>query len=243
MHTKQKILSPPFFWKIPLILFLLILPFSASIDLATSSFFLGEHGRFQAPDWCWTVYRYGLRPGQLLFIGSCALFAIGILIRKRTLWISTLYLSLTLLVGSGIIGHGVLKRFWQRPRPKQVTLFGGSYPFCPIYTRYIGPADRHLRSLPSGHATMGFYFFSLYFLGRRMRRRWIKIAGLLTACGMGALLAWARLSQGGHYLSDIATSALIMWLTAYWLDRIFAWDPTQEERVHGTSYTETAPTL
>jgi membrane-associated phospholipid phosphatase len=240
MQTEEKNPSS-LFWKIPLIFFLVLLPFSAGIDLAIARFFVGETGRFQAPAWCWTVYRYGLRPGQCLFIVSNALLIIGILIRKKGVWNSALYISLTLFIGSGVIGHGVLKRFWQRPRPKQITLFGSTYPFCPIYTRYVGPADRHLRSLPSGHATMGFYFFSLYFLGRRTKKSWLKILGLIAACTMGGLLSWIRLYQGGHYFSDIVTSALIMWLTAYFLDRLFAKLSTEDTDV--SSHTQTASAL
>jgi len=238
---QQEIKNSSLFWKIPLFSFLLFLPFSASIDLAVCRFFVGEAGTFQAPAWCWTLYRYGLRPGQSLFIVSSALFIIGLLIRKKRVWNPALYISLTILIGSGVIGHGVLKRFWQRPRPKQVTLFGAKYPFCPVYKRYIGPADRHLRSLPSGHATMGFYFFSLYFLGRRTGKRWLKIAGLIAACTMGGLLSWIRLCQGGHYFSDIVMSALIMWLTAYFLDRLFVTLSTRESDV--SPHRQTAPAL
>ncbi len=229
------------FWKVPLFSFLLFLPFSASIDLAVCRFFVGEAGRFQAPAWCWTAYRYGLRPGQSLFIVSSALFIIGLLIRKKRVWNPALYISLTILIGSGVVGHGVLKKFWQRPRPKQTILFGAKYPFCPIYTRYVGPADRHLRSLPSGHATMGFYFFSLYFLGRKMGKRWLKIIGLIAAFSMGALLSWIRLYQGGHYFSDIVMSALIMWMTAYFLDRLFTKLSTEDTNV--SSHPQTTPAL
>jgi len=243
MQTEPETNTPSLFWKIPLVAFLLFVPFSSRIDIATSSFFLGGKEYFQAPAWCWTVYRYGLRPGQFLLAASAIVLVIGLLIRKNNIWKPALYLSLTLCIGSGVIGHGLLKRFWQRPRPKQVTLFGGKYPFCPIYTRYTGPVDRHLRSLPSGHATMGFYFFSLYFLGRRGRKRWLKITGLSAAAIMGTILAWARLSQGGHYLSDIVTSALIMWLTALWLDVLFAKRSTERVSSDVLPHAEATPSL
>jgi len=210
----------PLLWIIPLICFLLFIPFSAYLDVAISSLFTAPDGRFHASAWCWKFYRLGLRPGQALFLLSSATCVLTFCLRKKALYIPALYLSLTLCLGSGLIGHGLLKHYWQRPRPKQTVLFGSNYPFCPMYKPYVGPVDRHLRSLPSGHATMGFYFFSLYFLGRRLRRRSLKILGLTLAVLLGGTLSWLRICQGGHFISDIVTSALIMWQSAYWLDHL-----------------------
>lgn len=130
------------------------------------------------------------------------------------------YIFLTLLVGSGLCGHAILKQFWARPRPKQTMLFGGKYPYHPVWKPYLGDKDRYLRSLPSGHATMGFYFFALYRLGRRMQKRWLAITGLFTALLLGGLLSWVRMAQGGHFFSDITISCLIMWLSACFLEPI-----------------------
>lgn len=237
--------SSSLFWKLPLLCFLLYLPFADGIDQATASFFLGGRSKFHAPAWCLWVYRYGLLPGQLLWCASALALLLSFLPVHRFSWgkqndesslhmpctsstsHSSLrwpaaYLCLTLVVGSGLFGHAVLKQFWQRPRPKQVTLYGGGYPYCSLFSPYKGPADRHLRSLPSGHATMGFYFFALYFLGRRVRRRWVAWTGLVAGIVLGGLLTWARLAQGGHFVSDIVVSLLLMWMAAYWIDRLLA---------------------
>jgi lipid A 4'-phosphatase len=206
-------------WLLPFILFLLYIPFSSTLDLAVANHFVQSDGRFHAPAWCLFMYTYGLLPGQIFFVGSVVVFIASFVaprfIRLRR---PALYIALTLIIGSGIFGHAVFKQFWNRPRPKQVALFGGKYPFCPLTKPYKGPSDRFLRSLPSGHATMGFYFLSLYFIGKRLGRRWIARGGLCITAGLGTLVAWARLAQGGHFLSDIVVSMLIMWMTAYWLD-------------------------
>lgn len=209
------------FWVIPLILFVLLLIFADALDIAVSSYFIGGKEKFQAPAWTWTIYRYGLRPGQYLFFASTIICIISCITRKPKTLVYSLYVSLCLIIGSGCIGHGLLKRYWQRPRPKQTVLYGGKYPYCPLIVRYIGPADRHLRSLPSGHATMGFYFFSVYFLGRRMKKKWVQYMGLGLSIFFGFLLSWIRLYQGGHFFSDIVCAGLIMWYTAYILDRLF----------------------
>jgi len=208
-------------WNTPLIAFILYIPFSEQIDLNVSASFLGPEGKFQASTWCWKIYRYGLRPGQLLFVTSIITTCIALLLRKRKTFLHALYVSLVLIIGSGIIGHGIFKRFWQRPRPKQTILFGSKYPFCAIYKRYTGPVDRHLRSVPSGHATMGFYFISLFFLGRRLNKKFLAITGIALTLILTFLLSWARLAQGGHFLSDLLAACVIMWTTAYWLDILF----------------------
>lgn len=216
-------INTSFLWKIPLLLFLLYLPFSSTLDLKVASFFLGPNERFKPPQWCLVIYTYGLLPGQLLFLVSVAVTIASCRVKSiaHLRW-PCIYLSTTLLVGSLLFGHVILKQFWPRPRPKQVVLYGGKYPYKPLLTPYIGPSDRFLRSLPSGHATMGFYFFSLYFLGKRLSRRYLAMSGLLASATLGSLLSWARLAQGGHFLSDIIVSGIIMWMSAYWLDRYLA---------------------
>lgn len=154
-------------------------------------------------------------PGQV-----AASVCLGLLLSKK--WRSwALYLLLVLAVGAGIIGHGIFKRYWDRPRPKQIEQLGGRYPYIPIYKSYKGKKTDHLRSLPSGHSTMGFYFYALYFIGRRGGNFKIAYSGLLIGTALGLLLSLARISQGGHFFSDCIASALIMWETAALLDWVF----------------------
>ena len=206
-------------WMTPLLLFFCYIPFSSAIDLKIAHFF-SIGGKFKAPKWTWDVYTYGLIPGQILFATSLLTCATLFLQNSRSrLFFSSLYICLTLVIGGGLISHALFKQFWQRPRPKQTILFGAKYPFCPIWKSYKGKKDRHLRSLPSGHATMGFYFFALYFLGRRLKKFYLALFGIGMACFMGTLLSFVRFFQGGHFFSDSVLSLIIMWQTCYWLDR------------------------
>lgn len=66
---------------------------------------------------------------------------------------------------------------------------------------------------------MGFYFFSLALVARRLNYNktfWIALA---LALSLGILLSLARIAQGGHFVSDTLVSALVMWLSAYACDR------------------------
>jgi membrane-associated PAP2 superfamily phosphatase len=63
---------------------------------------------------------------------------------------------------------------------------------------------------PSGHATAGFAFVSLYFLFRRWRppaAPWV----LLAVCGIGLLFGWAQMVRGAHYPSHTLWSAWLCW--------------------------------
>lgn len=48
--------------------------------------------------------------------------------------------------------------------------------------------------------------------------RSLKALGLFLAFGLGGFLSIARIVQGGHFITDIFASALIMWYTAYFVD-------------------------
>jgi lipid A 4'-phosphatase len=207
-------------WLLPLVLFFCYIPFSSAIDLKIADFFSVE-GRFKAPKWTWNVYTYGLIPGQILFVISIVTAFILYFPNARSrLFVPSIYICLVLIVGGGLVSHAIFKQFWQRPRPKQTTLFGAKYPFCPLWKSYKGKKDRNLRSLPSGHASMGFYFFALCFVGRRLKKKYLALFGITMACFMGTLLSFARFSQGGHFFSDSVLSLIIMWETCYWLDRV-----------------------
>lgn len=210
------------FWQIPLFLAILLLPWAGSIDVHVASYFVGPDMRFHAPKWCSYVYTYGPLFGQTLFVTSCLLIGYGLLTKRFSLWFYSCYICLTLIISGGLIGHILCKQFWPRPRPSQSLQFGGKYPYCHPLCRYQGHVEKRLKSMPSGHATWGFYFITLFFVGRRLKNKPLTIAGLGLSLLFGCLLSFGRIVQGGHYLSDVFASAIIMWLIAYALDQLFA---------------------
>lgn len=119
----------------------------------------------------------------------------------------TIYLSLALLLGPGLLVNGVLKNHWDRARPYQVTQFGGNKIFSAAWM----PSNQcdHNCSFTSGHASIGFYFLSFGYLFPRQRRLWLGIG-----IGLGELIGLARIAQGGHFLSDIVFSFFIIYFTA-----------------------------
>lgn len=120
---------------------------------------------------------------------------------------ATLYLILSLAIGPGLIVHQGFKDHWERARPKNTEVFGGTQAYSPP----LQPSDQGGKSFVSGHGAMGFYLFSFALVTYgALRRRWMiagVAAGLIIGCG--------RIAQGGHFLSDIVFSGCITILWAY----------------------------
>jgi len=124
------------------------------------------------------------------------------------------YLVLALALGPGLLVNTILKDHWGRARPTQIVAFGGDRQFTPA----LVPARQCERncSFSSGHAALGFSLVAVAFLARDARRRRLAIA---TALACGSLLGLARIAQGGHFLSDVVLSGLLVTATSWLLHR------------------------
>lgn len=144
---------------------------------------------------------------------------------------AAIFLPLFLATGPGLIVNACLKDHWARPRPCQIHEFGGVFTFQQPWQ----PGDPHESipgtkkpSFPSGHAAMGFFMIAPWFILRAKKRRW---AALWLAGGLafGALIGAARISQGGHFLSDILWSGTVVYLTGLVLSRLLQLDEEPRE--------------
>lgn len=119
------------------------------------------------------------------------------------------YLLLSLALGPGLLVNTALKDHWGRARPSQIMEFGGTKLFTPA----LFPAGQcdHNCSFVAGHPALGFFLVSFAFLvaGEGPRRR-----AELVALGFGALCGMARIAQGGHFLSDVVFSGLLVYGTS-----------------------------
>lgn len=210
-------------WAVPLILLVILTPFSAQLDLfiAKMTFYRGwsgqepqEYGFYTTPFFDF-IYLYGAMPAA--FTAGVAAICFFVPRLKPYRGICSM-LALALFVGSLVITHSLLKECWGRPRPRQVVDFGGTQGFRAYYEPLFDEATEPSKSFPSGHSTCGFYFFCLYFIGRRYKKKSLQVLGLALALGLGGALSIARIVQGGHFISDVYIAALIMWFTAYFLD-------------------------
>ncbi|MFA7028771.1 MAG: phosphatase PAP2 family protein [Candidatus Cloacimonadaceae bacterium] len=180
-------------------------------DLKVSSwFYLGNNKWWgQLNPFCNFMYYYGTIPALLLSIISLVILILSFFYHTLKKWRrNCIYLVLVMIIGPGLLVNIVLKENWGRPRPRNIIYFGGNYVYeKPLEIDSSSPG----KSFPSGHAAMGFYFFTLYFLVRGKRGK-LTIWAFLFAVFYGLLMGFVRIAQGGHFLSDILWSGGIIYL-------------------------------
>lgn len=184
------------------------------LDLEVSGWFRSQ-GRWIGNDWAVATSVYGLF--QYLPYFLVPLLLAGWLMSTLRFGIDRIrrpvfsFLLLTLLLGPGLLVHGIFKDGFERPRPRQVQEFGGKNDFIPAFVVADSTTGKG-KSFVSGHAAMGFYLMALAWVSGR--RRWL-VAGILVGLGVSLV----RVSQGGHFLSD----TLIAGYLCYFLYRGLAW--------------------
>jgi len=94
--------------------------------------------------------------------------------------------------------NAVFKDHWGRPRPREIVQFGGKKQFLQPWQK---GEDGKGRSFPSGHASAAFYMTAPYFIYRRSNKRIARV-WLLSGLVFGLFMSIARITQGGHFLSD-----------------------------------------
>lgn len=212
-------------WLYPLLLFGLLTPWLSELDIALERLFYTSGAipdeRFVDNFFVRFIFDYGPWPGLAISIGAVIFLVFSWYFDWQKKWrAACVAIALTMAVGSGLIVHLILKDNWGRPRPKQVTLFGGQQEFRPFYKPNFFHQPEPSKSFPCGHCTTGFFFFVLALVGEREKMGWLKYTGYSLAIILGVLLAIGRMIQGGHFLSDTLAGALIMWwiaLAAIWV--------------------------
>jgi membrane-associated PAP2 superfamily phosphatase len=154
------------------------------------------------------------------------------------------------LIGPGLIVNVLFKGVeigdfylgWGRPRPREITNFGGTANFYRVWEpSFLDPANHSDNSsFPSGHVTVGAIFIVIFFafnnvefitrvLGGRTRAKVvainiIKYTGLATSVVFGTMFAISRISAGAHFASDCMYSFVFTWLPTavlyYWVFKI-----------------------
>ncbi len=147
--------------------------------------------------WQW-LYRYGTIPGLVVTLAALVGWFAGKLRRNLSVWRPyCLLVVLTTVIASGILVNAVLKQYWGRPRPDQITNFGGQWTYRDVHRPGI-PGQGG--SFPCGHCAMGFTLVSLFFVRRRSKL--IAYAGGGAGIVLGGALSMTRIVQGAHFLTD-----------------------------------------
>ncbi|MCX6076330.1 MAG: phosphatase PAP2 family protein [Campylobacterales bacterium] len=188
----------------------LIFIFFPQIDLYISSLFYDGKSFPANGMWLEELFYYSVQPIIITFaLVSLALFAYNFFTKKNILNMNAkvvLYLLLVLGVAPGLIVNVTLKDNWGRARPAEITNFGGTKEFTPAFI----PSNQGGYSFSSGHAAAAFSLIGFALLSRKRKKFWMSLA-----FAYGVFVSLARMSAGGHFLSDVVTSFFIVTLFTY----------------------------
>lgn len=167
------------------------------------------------------LYQYGIWPAILTAAGALVGLIVSFFrLSLRPYRMMFGFLVLLYLLGPGLVVNVALKDHWGRARPVQITEFGGNRPFTQPWqkTDFAGG-----RSFPSGHASVAFYMAAPYFLLRSTRKKWASL-WLTLGITYGVVMGFARVVQGGHFVSDVLWAGGIVYLTGLILAAVMRLD-------------------
>ena len=191
------------------------------IDLAVSGYFHDASG-FPVKRNPWIE---GLR--NALWDASLLMPLLAAILLGRAFWRKTAtrfwgYILALFVIGPGLIVNAGFKAHWGRARPSQITEFGGAAHFTPAWE--ISDQCAKNCSFVSGEgAGATALAIALLLILYRFRHR---IAAPLYRAGQGGTLmmlgfvGWQRIAAGGHFLSDVVLSMLLVALIAAVLARL-----------------------
>ncbi len=123
------------------------------------------------------------------------------------------FVTLAMLAGPLIVVNLGMKDHLHRPRPVQITQFGGKWEFRPFY-RFDGECPKNC-GFPSGEASEAFWMVAPAMM---VPAQW-KVPAVAGAVVFGAATSLLRMAFGGHFLSDVIFAALITLLLIFGLYR------------------------
>lgn len=168
------------------------------VDLAVATFFLQPDPPIHPIAWRWVEWINEYTPDTfrvltILILGG---WIIASLVPRLRRWRFALaFVGFSLALGPGLATWAI-KEHTLRARPLDVVEFGGSRQFTPALVQANQCNDNC--AFVSGHVACGFFFAGLMLLDPLRRRWWVTI-GILS----GAIIGFARVSVGAHWLSDV----------------------------------------
>jgi len=183
----------------------------SSVDIWFSSlffdgkeFFLRSHPLIRA------LYEYTQVFTVIVGVFLLVLLLLSYTKNKTTLFPkkAVIFLFLSLIIGPGLLVNATLKDNFGRARPAQIKEFGGSKEFTKAFE--ISANCQKNCSFACGHASAAFWFLSFGFVVGEAYRRRVFIGGV----AFGTAVGFARIAQGGHFLSDVIFAGLLVYLVS-----------------------------
>jgi membrane-associated PAP2 superfamily phosphatase len=194
------------------------------VDLRVAElFFDPSRHRFFGHHDVWSHLRENGLVALVTCLGAVVTAVVTRLLRLKKEVISAravLFLVSTLALGPGLLANVVLKDHWHRPRPVQVTQFGGKQTYVNWWDFHGGCG--HNCSFVSGEVSSADWMFAPAML---TPPQW-RVGAYVGAAIFTAAVAVSRMAVGRHFLTDTLLAALLTLILIYathWL--IFRWRP------------------
>jgi membrane-associated PAP2 superfamily phosphatase len=130
---------------------------------------------------------------------------------------AAILMLVTLALAPGVVANLVFKENWHRPRPIDVTEFGGAEHFRPWWDPR-GDCPKNC-SFVAGEPSGAFWTLAPALLAPAPWR----VAATGAALAFGAAVGLLRMAAGAHFLSDVVFAGvltfLVIWLAHGWLYR------------------------
>jgi membrane-associated PAP2 superfamily phosphatase len=228
-----------FWWRhVSIPLALLLLAFLA-IEISGADVRIAEYAFFDAATHTW-LGGDNEWTNEFIHTGG-RWFVRAIVFAAFVLWLATFggapqalrrpsgYFVLACVLGVGLAG--LLKVLTHVDCPWDLTLFGGRYPYVPLFVP-LADASHVGACFPAAHAASGYVLGAGYFALRERSRR-LALTALCAGAAIGIVFGVAQQARGAHFLSHDLCSAALTWFVAASL-YVFAfrcrlWSPWQRE--------------
>ena len=191
------------------VLALLIYP---DLDLSISElFFRKNHGFIFAHNFVVQILFLAIPVITALFCTLCSVIFIYLLVAKSSYALlrnKILYLILAMIIGPGFVVNYIFKENFGRARPCQIMEFESTKRFSPAFV--ITDQCEHNCSFSSGHAAMGVYFTAIAYYAPSYRNNKRFTTLYLLGIFFGVVVGGIRILMGGHFLSDVLVSFLVV---------------------------------
>jgi membrane-associated PAP2 superfamily phosphatase len=217
-HKPQRTAHTTQLWEVRAILGLLVFGIIATLVLGLTGWDLAISARYYVPGgahdgWAFSrdqpwklLYYYGEYPPVILALAALWLYRAAQSEKVNRLYAKPcLVVILTMVLGPALLVNGILKHDWGRPRPADITAFGGSSPYHQVWQPGTPGGGK---SFTCGHCSAGFAMVSAASVGVMH-----PVLGAVAFAGglvYGTLLGTARIIQGGHFVTDVIWSAVLV---------------------------------
>jgi len=157
------------------------------------------------------IFYDGIKTLYILFMSSVL---ISLLFFRRHAIIQSYKKGLLVVLLSCItvpLFIGVLKATTNIPCPKDISHYGGDYPYVTVLSDYPAAFQqpKNIKCYPAGHASGGFALMSLFFLFVRKK---VKKTALIAAIAIGWIIGSYKMIIGDHFFSHTLITMCLSWL-------------------------------